>query len=114
MLSEPCPTGKANRPAISDNPNASHNGFSRSALRSIRPGIDCAMIFVAANQYAILIFALSAKGCLPSNVHWNNPTTGSIAYQVWPRASCKTAKNVTEQAEQRAKENRPAPERISA
>jgi hypothetical protein len=82
MLSEPCPTGKANRPLIADNPNASHNGFSRSALRSTRPGIDCAMIFVAANQYAIVSFALNAKGCLPLNVHWNIRTTGSIAYSV--------------------------------
>jgi hypothetical protein len=74
--------GKANSPLIAGNPNASHNGFSRSDLRSIRPGIDYAMIFVAANQQAVLSFALSAKGCLPPKVHWNNRTTGSIAYSV--------------------------------
>jgi hypothetical protein len=81
-MAEPCPTGKANRPLIAGNPNASHNGFSAALTVQPVPALIAAMIFIAANQYAIFIFALSAKGCLPPNVHWNNRTTGSIAYWV--------------------------------
>jgi hypothetical protein len=69
------PDRQSNEVCFDVDPNASDNRFSRRARRSIRPGIDCAMIFVAANQYAVLIFALSATGCLPPNVHWNTDTT---------------------------------------
>ena len=41
------------------------------------------MIFVAANQHAVLSFALSAKGCLPPNMLWNTHKTESLAYSVW-------------------------------
>jgi hypothetical protein len=59
--------GEANLSIIADNHTASHDGFlPYSTLRHHAP------IFVAANQCVVLIFALSAAGCLPSNVHWNN------------------------------------------
>ena len=67
---EPYLTAKATKPVIAGNPNASHTGFSRRAVRSKpRSDIDSAMIFFAANQYASVILVSSARGCLPSNVH---------------------------------------------
>ena len=42
---------------VVDNQNAPHAGFSCRIYASNRPGIDCAMIFSAANQCVILICA---------------------------------------------------------
>ncbi len=70
-------------------PNASQTASPAAFSVQFVPGVDCVTVFVVANQYAILIFAPTAAGCLPSKVHWNNLQPYAFRTRMVPRELCE-------------------------